>query len=347
MSYQSGMAAMNMEMSSRVPRTEYSAHRHFELVKRVTGIDCSVEANLPAAAKAFLKAWDYGFMWETSNPYKITVRTDMGHAVYAAGGTDYRPETYCPFKTVEEALAFDPCAALPDEPMEAIVASCKEIYRKKLQRGWDTVVMGGIYHTIFSGLIEIFGWEMLLLAGGTDPDGFARVVDGYFNWIRRYFEAAAKSDERIFMCHDDICWTSGPVFHPDWYRKHIFPKYKQLWRPLLEAGKKVIFTSDGDYTMFFDDIVDCGACSLVMEPSCDMAAFAEKHGKRVGFVGNADTRILLSGTKEDIYREVRRCMDIGKKYPGFILAVGNHIPSNTPVDSALWYNDAYMEMSKR
>lgn len=29
------------------------------------------------------------------------------------------------------------------------------------------------------------------------------------------------------------------------------------------------------------------------------------------------------------------------------MAVGNHIPANTPVDNALWYNEFYEQMAKR
>ena len=84
-----------------------------------------------------------------------------------------------------------------------------------------------------------------------------------------------------------------------------------------------------------------------MEPTTDMRYIAEKYGKTHAFVGNADTRILLSGTKADIYNEVKRCMDIGKNCPGFFMAVGNHIPPNTPVENALYYNEVYEELSKR
>ena len=65
------------------------------------------------------------------------------------------------------------------------------------------------------------------------------------------------------------------------------------------------------------------------------------------FIGNADTNVLLRGSKDDIYNEVKRCMDIGKNCPGFFMAVGNHIPSNTPVENALWYNECYEKLSKR
>ncbi len=40
-------------------------------------------------------------------------------------------------------------------------------------------------------------------------------------------------------------------------------------------------------------------------------------------------------------------MDIGKSCPGYFMAVGNHIPANTPVENCLIYNDAYERMSKR
>ena len=40
-------------------------------------------------------------------------------------------------------------------------------------------------------------------------------------------------------------------------------------------------------------------------------------------------------------------MDIGKKCPDFFMAVGNHIPPNTPLENALYYNEVYETMSKR
>ena len=52
-------------------------------------------------------------------------------------------------------------------------------------------------------------------------------------------------------------------------------------------------------------------------------------------------------TKEEIRAEVQRCMDIGKSCPGFFMAVGNHIPANTPVENALYYNEVYEELARR
>jgi uroporphyrinogen-III decarboxylase len=50
---------------------------------------------------------------------------------------------------------------------------------------------------------------------------------------------------------------------------------------------------------------------------------------------------LLTGTQEQIRAEVERCMRLGRNCPGFFMAVGNHIPPNTPVENALYYNQVY------
>ena len=99
--------------------------------------------------------------------------------------------------------------------------------------------------------------------------------------------------------------------------------------------------------MFIDDLAKCGMQGFVLEPTTDMRSMAEKYGKTHVIVGNADTRVLLSGSKDDIEREVKRCIDIGKNCPGYFLAVGNHIPPNTPVENALYYDEMYRKYAKR
>ena len=193
----------------------------------------------------------------------------------------------------------------------------------------------------------MFGWEMLLTAAGMDPKGLGKVTEDYGKFILKYFEILAESNADVVMIHDDLCWTSGAVMVPQWYRDFVFPILKKETMMLKESKKTVLFTSDGNYSEFIDDIAMCGVDGFVLEPTTDMKYMAEKYGKTHVIVGNADTRILLSGTKDDIKAEVKRCMDIGKDCPGFFMAVGNHIPSNTPVENALYYNEMYEKYSIR
>lgn len=354
MSYEDGMAALTLQMPHKIPRTEYSAASHWKLIKAVTGINVtheSPEELQQKASTAFVgpEGWDYAFMWETPlhRSFLDACRTDMGHAEYADGGVDKRETITCPFSTPEEVLNFHPEEVYGPLDTKAVFKRLDD-HLENVQKIYpDTVNMIGIYITLMSGLIEIFGWDMLLLAAGTDPEKFGEVANRYAEWNKTFFECLAEHPHSVVMVHDDIVWSQGAFIHPDWYRKYIFPNYKKQFAPLLDAKKIIMYTSDANYTDFIDDIADCGVGGFVMEPMTDMKYIAEKYGQTHFFVGNADVRIIQSGTEEDIKNEVKRCIDIGKDCPGFIMAVGNHIPSNVPVENALLYDAYFQEMRTR
>jgi len=352
MSCEIGMRIMNLEPTERVGRTEYCAHN--ELVRKITGLD-------PAAKdrKEQEKAWDkfyrwadYDFLWFADDGpdawQKLGRATDMGHAVYAEGGTDFRDTLICPFKTPEEALSFDAAGeyGLPDVNERA--RYFQEVHQKMKAAYPELVNPGGYYKTLVSGCIETFGWDIFLMAVGTDQEKFGEyVLEGFFNVTLANIRAWAKTGVKVFVSHDDMVWTKGAIFKPEWYRKYIFPRYKKLWQPLKEAGIKVLFCSDGNFTEFIDDVAAAGADGFIFEPTTDLQRIASKYGKTHVIVGNADCRALTFGTKEDIEKEVKRCMDTAKACPGFIMAVGNHIPPNIPLDNALHYFDLVRKYGKR
>ena len=355
MSYEDGWAAINLEMSKRVPRTEYSAEQHWDLLKSVTGIDvtsvCSDEIK-SKAQKAFFLAWNYDFIWNVCIFARTDLTeccTDMGHAEYAAGGIDKSDaeNINCPFTSPEQVLDFNPWQVYGEKNRKELIHRFEQDYKARCEANPDAVNMTGIYVTLMSGLIDIFGWDMLLMAAGTDMQKFGDMTNRYASWMLQYFVALAEADVPVVMVHDDIVWNSGPFLNPDWYRQYIFPNYKKYFAPLIDAGKKIMYTSDGNYTNFIDDVADTGVHGFIMEPTTDMKYIAEKYGKTHVIVGNADTRILLSGTKEQIRAEVQRCMDIGKDCLGFFMAVGNHIPANTPVENAIYYDEVYKELAQR
>ncbi|MCL2361471.1 MAG: uroporphyrinogen decarboxylase family protein [Defluviitaleaceae bacterium] len=353
MSYKNGMAAINLEMPDTVPRTEYSADFHWDLVNKVTGSfidENSTGKERIAASSAFINAWDYGMVWNILIHNQIfgDKRTDMGHAVYGTGeGNEYRDTVFNLFEDPEDVYEYDMYEAYGHRDIATLTANFDAAYESELARGMDTVSMTGIYVSCMSGIIELLGWDILMAAAGIDPKAFGDFVNRYTDWIQQYFNALAACKSPVVMVHDDIVWGTGPFLHPDFYRKYIFPNYKKLLKPLHEAGKKILYTCDGDFTAFIDDVAACGVNGFVMEPLTDMAYIAEKYGKTHAFIGNADTNVLLRGSKADIEAEVKRCMDIGKKHPGFIMAVGNHIPANTPVDNALYYDEIYRKLARR
>ena len=353
MSYEDGWAAMNLQMPPRVPRTEFDAETyHFDLIEAVTGrrVDADTPPDLKqAATRAFIEAWNYDLCLAhcVGADELGDLQTRMGHAAYAADAADLDTDVCSPFVSPEEVLAFDPFEAYGHRRHADLVRRFNDHHRRQAEAFPSVVNTSGTYITLFSGLIQMFGWDLLLTAGGLDPDGLGRVADRYARWMQPFYDALADSDVPVIYSHDDLVWAAGPVFHPDWYRRHIFPLQRRLWAPCVEAGKKVLFICDGNYDAFVDDVAANNAAGFFLECHTNLRDLAERYGRTHVLIGNADTRILLSGPKEAIRAEVRRCMDVGRACPGFFMSVTNMIPPNTPVENAIYYNEVYEELSRR
>lgn len=319
---------------------------HWDLLREVTGIPVGLESSpeeREAAVLAFYEAWDYGLLWCTNigGEQFGEDRARMGHAEYMAGGEDWDARVQQPFTGPDEVLSLDFEARYPRPTHSDLVKKFERDYAAQKGRTPSVVCMGGVYVTLVSGFIDLFGWDLLLESCGEDPVRFGELANRYADWVQPYFLALAEADIPCAMVHDDFVWSSGAIFDPEWYRRYVFPNYRRLIEPLVASGKRVLFTADGDYTQFLPDLVETGVHALVMEPMTDLALAAERYGRTHALVGNVDTRTLLLGGKDAIEAEVARCFAAAKGCPGFIMAVGNHIPPNTPVDSALAYDSAY------
>jgi uroporphyrinogen-III decarboxylase len=184
----------------------------------------------------------------------------------------------------------------------------------------------------------------MLLAAAADRERFDRVLESFFRLSLHHFQALAKTSIEVFLCHDDMVWTQGAFMHPDFYRASIFPRYRKLWDVIRETGKPVLFCSDGDFTEFVDDIAAAGADGFIFERLTSLDYVVERYGKTHSIFGSKlDCRTLTFGTREQIKREVDETLEIARDCPGFFFAVGNHMPSNIPVDNALFYFDYLRE----
>lgn len=371
MSIQRGLAALSCRHTDRIARTEFSANMHWKLVEKVTGIRCDIIENRAAASGEFIKAWDYDFFWyvhacTNKDRTRVTYfpdhggldylrktnpkarRTSMGHAVYmesVEGKNDYTNEMYAGFKDFDDALALDPVKEYGILNREALAKEFQDAYDELTTHLPDTLTSGGVYTTLFSGLIEIYGWEMLLMLI-TEP-AFEGVVEGYYQWAKQLYDAYADTTIPVIVSHDDLVWTSGPAANPAWYRAQIIPRIKKLWEPLKRAGKKIVYTCDGNMTEFIDDMINAGADMIVTEPMTNFEYLAERYAGKVSFFGAFDTRIILLGTKDEIYTSVRKHIDRYGHIPGYFFGTGNHIPPNTPVDNVLQYQEAFEKYAKR
>jgi uroporphyrinogen-III decarboxylase len=279
--------------------------------------------------------WGIDFLWSTQDGLHTDWAahgrsTDMGHAVYAADGSDQRQPVVSPFHTAEEVWAFDPAAEYGRPDFDEQVQAYEKMVQDARRELPDQLVTGGYYKTIVSGAIQAFGWDMLLLAAA-DRKKMERVFDRFFQFTLHHMQAWAKTSVEVIIQHDDFVWTEGAFMYPEIYRKVIIPRFAELWKPLRAAGKKVLFCSDGNFMEFAEDIVAAGADGLIFEPLNDFAFMAERFGQSSVLVGSCvDCRDLAFRPWQEVRPTMDRSLELARQCKGVIFAVGNHMPANIP-----------------
>ena len=341
MSRQIALDSIALRQTPRWGHTEYSMEYHREYLSKVTG--CAEDD--PMLVRRFYDAWDCDFLFSTDHglhgDWESRGRaTDMGHAVYAADGSDRRESRACPFRSPEDVWAFDPVSeyGLPDFSEQA--AAFEHKTRETGKRFPNQLIPGGYYRTIVSGAIQTFGWEMLLVAA-SDIRRMEKVFDGFYRFTRFHMEAWAQTGVEVVIQHDDLVWDSGPFMCPDMYRKVIIPRYAELWKVLHAAGKKVLFCSDGNFMQYAHDIQHAGADGLIFEPSNDFTFMAECFGQSMCLIGSAvDCRDMTFRPWEVVKAQIDESIECARRCRGVVFAVGNHIPANVPdamLDSYIGY----------
>ena len=330
MSVQIALDNIWLRPSSRWGHTEYSLGYHTPYLVGRTGLP----ADSPGLIRAAQDLFAFDLNWNTNDGLVEWERagrtTDMGHAVYAADGSDYRLPSASPFDSEEEVWAFDAVReyGLPD--MGEQVRAYEDSIRRARQAYPEQLTTGGYYRTIVSGAIAAFGWEMFLAAAAS-PTKMEKVFDGFFRWTLFHMQAWAKTSVEVVIQHDDFVWAGGPFMQPAIYRQMIIPRYAELWKPIHAAGKKVLFCSDGNFAEFVGDLADAGADGFVFEPCIDLSFMADNFGQTKCLVGSlVDCRDLTFSNWDKVRSDLDRTLTRLSDCKGAILAVGNHLPPNIP-----------------
>lgn len=262
-------------------------------------------------------------------------------AVHAEGGRHY---TFIPQPaSLDEALDFDPAPWFPDS-VDQLTEKFQKQHDDMLARNGDLCYsLPNWYTTAFHFPLSIFGFELLCEAG-LEEDRFARLMERFVAISERVTTAWSRVEGlRGFICHDDLTMTSGPLFRPEWYRRHIFPHYPRIFAPLIDdAGVPILFTSDGDCTEFIDDIFDAGADGLNFEYIVDLEGLVERHPDRL-LVGNLSSHLLAEGPVEKIRDEVTRMIEVGSGARRYVANVGGQLTHDIPIEHLL----AYLEIRKQ
>jgi hypothetical protein len=347
MSYARALSVLQGKPTDRVSRFEVLDHPAY--MEELIGYD-PWSNPLQAYLDAY-RALDLD--WATGVP-RHSVRFDSGESArrtadgtvyteWGLSGSSWREEYL--FHDVESVLAFEPLVNTEGEELVTVESNQERIDRRRSDQellGDSVLVSGSYYTTLFQFPIMVFGWELFLIAAASEPERFQRVLVDFAEVSRRNLAAWAAEGTELLLVHDDIAMERGLVFRPQWYRERLFPLYEYLLEPLMERSDlQVAFVSDGNYGALLDDLVSIGFDGFVINsPAMDLGEIAGRLGDRVFLAGGIDTKVLTSGTPEEIVEQVNLCWEKVRPARGFFLHSGGDLPHNIPLDNIRAYFDA-------
>jgi len=276
----------------------------------------------------FLTAWP-GYNWNPAGiPPKEGARsTVFRRSVYSEEPEErhWRSEKAGPITSPEDLERF----VWPTK--DDLNVSPIEAYHSLLPAGMRMAVVSSLHEWA----AELLGTETLLLGIYDQPELVAQVYARVGALIVHLFAVAAEmSGVGALWVGDDLAYTEGLFFSPDFIRAHILPHYRQIADIARAHDLPLLFHSDGDLRPILPDLAEIGFDAIhPIEPKgMDIAEIKRDWGHRFCLLGNIDLCYTLPrGTPQEVEAEVR--LRIGQAGPGGGYCVGsaNSVPEYVPV----------------
>ena len=136
--------------------------------------------------------------------------------------------------------------------------------------------------------------------------------------------------------------ASCSLISPKMYREFVFPYHKQVVDHFKEKKVGVGLHICGYTDPILEDMVNTGVTNVSIDAPSDLAKAAEIARGKAVLIGNVNTNLFFSGTREEMKGAIKNCIDSTFKDSGYILASGCEVPGVAPPEKV----DFFMELAK-
>ena len=188
---------------------------------------------------------------------------------------------------------------------------------------------------IHENVATLLGTETLLVGIYDDPELVARTYARVGEWVVSIYERLAPHPAvGALWLGDDLAYTEGMFFSPDFAREHILPWYAQVADIARAHDLPLLFHSDGDIRPIIPDLIQLGVNAIhPIEPKgMDIAEIKRDFGDRLCLLGNLDLCYTLPrGTPEEVREEVRVRIGQAGHGGGYCVSSANSVTEYVPL----------------
>ncbi len=340
--YRRIMAAANFQEPDRVPIWDFvdswPIYQHFApgetdatvataKVFNGLGIDMSRGVYLPQPPENEGLEHDYG-----------------SHKTKVSGRTHWMAEY--PIKTLEQIREWQGTVPTEEEVWAEVEGQVK--VRDAFAPETLYVPGGGVgYHAAY-GTMGLMLFSTALYDAREDVE---RMIDtiNQGSCVRAKVYAEAKISP-LFFIGDDIAYKGRTMVSMKMLRELFFPYLRRMCEPLVNAGIKVVFHTDGYIMEMVDDLLAAGVAGLnPLEPLAgnDVAALKRRYGGNLILVGGMDcSQLLPRGTVSQVREGTKRLLRDAGHGGGLFIGSSSEIVPATPVENIFAFYETCHEFGR-
>jgi uroporphyrinogen decarboxylase len=223
----------------------------------------------------------------------------------------------------------------------------------QLRQETPYAVVSGISGVVYEICWYMRGLEQWFMDMLERPDFCEAILDRtlrfWLDWFQVFLDEVGDVVD-VIMIGDDLAGQGGPLFRPDFYRRVVQPRHKQLVQFIKSrTSAKIWYHTCGACRDFIPDLLENGIDALnpvqISAAQMDPEQLKTEFGDRLVFWGGAiDAQHVLPHADPDTVREhVRKNLQAFKPGGGYVLNNVHNIQAGVPPENELAMYDAGYE----
>ncbi|MGD2272387.1 MAG: uroporphyrinogen decarboxylase family protein [Desulfobacterales bacterium] len=154
--------------------------------------------------------------------------------------------------------------------------------------------------------------------------------------------------EAVYPLKVGLSYSEAPascsLISPGIYREFIFPYHKQIVDHFKEKKVGTGLHICGYADPILKDMVDTGVTNISIDAPSNLEKAVEVTRGKAVLIGNVNTNIFYSGTRQDMEQAIKNCIDVAPGDSGFVLASGCEVPGIAPPEKVDWFMEIVNEL---
>jgi len=255
---------------------------------------------------------------------------------------------WTPFKLRHEdgtlSLAADRSIKTRKDFQERIIAPSREDVENKMQYVREyrktidgsrskvgfCVLMAAYFQTLYEFMI---GMEDCMTLVYRDRDFIEELLEVSTTYWVEFVKRSIEEGVDFIWAADDVAFKTGLFLPPQIMKELWLPHLQRIIEPAVNAGKPVMFHSDGKIDDIVPWLADIGVdCIQPMDPyGIDYRDYKKRFGNLVCLAGNIDIEFPLAhGTPEDVERDVKEHLEVLMPGGGYVATSSHSIVNYIP-----------------